>query len=142
MTEKINPVVYRLDLPPEYKLHPVVNIQHLMKYNRAPEDNERPTLPDLRELSVEEEYEVEKIVGHRYNKARRRKEYLVRWKGYGPEHDTFKPETMLRNAFSRIREYKAKEGQDGQVTMASGDPTSEITSSRLPRVDATSQPQP
>ena len=142
VTEKINPVVYRLDLPPEYKLHPVVNIQHLMKYNRAPEDNERPTLPDLRELSVEEEYEVEKIVGHRYNKARRRKEYLVRWKGYGPEHDTFKPETMLRNAFSRIREYKAKEGQDSQVTMAFGDPTSEITSSRLPRVDATSQPQP
>ena len=31
----------------------------------------------------------------------------MRWKGYGPEHDTFEPETGLRNAFSKLREYKA-----------------------------------
>jgi Chromo (CHRromatin Organisation MOdifier) domain len=53
----------------------------------------------------EEEYEVERIIGHHYNQSKRRREYLVRWKGYGPEHDTFKPEMSLQNAFSHLREY-------------------------------------
>ena len=126
VTEKINPVVYRLHIPPEYRLHPVVNIQHLTKYHRASEDGERPTLPDLRELATEEEYEVERIVGHRYNAARKRKEYLVRWKGYGPEHDTFEPELALRNAFSRIREYKSSQEGRSQRMSKNGSPDSEI----------------
>ncbi len=33
-------------------------------------------------------------------------EYLVWWKGYGLEHDTFKPETHLQNAFLRLRSYR------------------------------------
>lgn len=49
---------------------------------------------------------MEQIVGQQYNKSRRRMEYLVRWKGYGPEYDTFEPEAGLRNAFSKLREYK------------------------------------
>jgi hypothetical protein len=126
VTEKINSVVYRLNIPPEYKLHPVVNIQHLTKYYAASEGNERPKLPDLRELAREEEYEVERIVGHRYNKARKRKEYLVRWKSYGPEHDTFEPEFALRNAFSRLREYRAGVNKEIDEKGRGGDPGSEI----------------
>jgi len=34
------------------------------------------------------------------------KEYLVWWKEYGPEHDTLRPESHLRNAFMRLRHYK------------------------------------
>jgi hypothetical protein len=107
VSEKINPVVYRLNIPLEYKMHPVINVQHLAKYYRDEKGSDRATLPELRELSTEEEYEVEKLVGHRYNPKKRRREYLVRWKGYGPEHDTFEPEKGLRNAFMRLREYKA-----------------------------------
>jgi hypothetical protein len=107
ISEKINSVVYRLHIPPEYRMHPVVNIQHLTKYYRDDGRSDRAKLPELRELSTEEEYEVEKLVGHRYNPTKRRREYLVRWKGYGPEHDTFEPELALRNAFAKLREYKA-----------------------------------
>jgi hypothetical protein len=32
--EKINPIVYRINIPPEYKMHPIINIQHLAKYHR------------------------------------------------------------------------------------------------------------
>jgi hypothetical protein len=37
-------------------------------------------------LEGEDEYEVEKILDHR--RARRSHEFLVRWVGYSPEHDT------------------------------------------------------
>ena len=63
-------------------------------------------LGDLQALRGEIKYEVDQIVGHWYNQTCKHMEYLVRWKGYGPEHDTFKPETHLRNAFLRLRLYK------------------------------------
>ena len=100
-------MVYRLNIPPEYKLHPIINIQHLTKYHRSTEEDQCLMLPDLRMLAQEEEFEVERIVGHRYNPTHWQREYLVRWKGYSPEHDTFEPEAGLRNTFSRLREYKA-----------------------------------
>jgi hypothetical protein len=117
VSEKINPVVYRLEIPPEYKMHPIINIQHLKKYHRS-EDVERTRLPDLRDISGEEIYEVERIVSHRFNKSKRRVEYLVRWKGYGPEHDSFESEHDLRNAFSLLRSYKDR-SSDRQMDLAS-----------------------
>ncbi|XP_046820030.1 chromo domain-containing protein cec-4-like [Vespa crabro] len=41
----------------------------------------------------EEEYEVDKIVGHRTIKGRR--QFLVRWKGYGEDSDTWEQEKDL-----------------------------------------------
>jgi Chromo (CHRromatin Organisation MOdifier) domain len=105
ISKKINPVVYHVNIPPEYKMHPIINIQHLAKYHCDKLSNEWMKLPKLRELAKEEEYEVERIIGHHYNWSKRRREYLVRWKGYGPEHDTFEPEMSLWNAFSCLREY-------------------------------------
>ena len=41
-------------------------------------------------------YEVERILDHkqRGNKTR----YLIRWAGYGPEHDLWEPASSLANA--------------------------------------------
>ncbi|KAI4484375.1 hypothetical protein M0802_013120 [Mischocyttarus mexicanus] len=44
-------------------------------------------------ISGEEEYEVDKIVGHRTIKGRR--QFLIRWKGYGEESDTWEQEKDL-----------------------------------------------
>jgi hypothetical protein len=74
--EKINPVVYQLSIPWGYKLHPIINIQHLQHYHCS-ESNSRVTPPELRELGKAEEYEVECLVGHCYSKSRHRTEYLV-----------------------------------------------------------------
>jgi hypothetical protein len=32
ISEKINPVVYHVNIPPKYRMHPIINIQHLTKY--------------------------------------------------------------------------------------------------------------
>jgi hypothetical protein len=63
ITEVLSPTTYRLRLPDTYPMHNVVNIQHLTKYLRSP-DNSRPFLTNPRDdLRSSEEYEVERIVG-------------------------------------------------------------------------------
>ena len=83
-------------------MHPVINIKHLTWHN-CDNVNQQMKLKDLQMLKGEVEYEVDKILGHQFNQAQKHMEYLVRWKGYGLEHDTFELESHLRNAFLRLR---------------------------------------
>ena len=46
--EVLSPTTYRLRLPDTYPMHPVVNIQHLTKYHRSP-DNTRNILENPRD---------------------------------------------------------------------------------------------
>lgn len=111
--ERISPVTYRLSIPDTYPMHPVINIEHLRPYHEDKEGNftavNRPVIADPRQsdLFASEEYEVEDIVAWRYNRSkRRRKEFLVRWRGYGPKDDTWQTEADLRNAHIILRDFK------------------------------------
>ena len=95
-------------------MHPVVNIQHLTKYHHSP-DKTRNVLENPRDqLRSSEEYEVEKIV------AKRRKGnktfYLVRWKGYDSENDSWQTARDLRNAPDIIREWHCQLRRPNRVT--------------------------
>ncbi|KAJ8337135.1 hypothetical protein SKAU_G00383550 [Synaphobranchus kaupii] len=61
-------------------------------------------------MASEELYEVEKIVGKRKNK-KGKMEYLVRWRGYGFEGDTWEPETHLSNCIEFIHEFNRLHGE-------------------------------
>jgi len=52
-------------------------------------------------------YEVDRIVDHRSWNAGStvRVQYLVRWKGYGPEYDTWQTKTSLRHAREAVQDY-------------------------------------
>lgn len=64
----------------------------------------------------EEEYEVEKIVDRR--RTRRRFEYKVRWKDYGPEDDTWEPR---RNLHGLADAFDRKLVQQSRVSSGGGD---------------------
>ncbi|KAI5709175.1 hypothetical protein M8J76_012050 [Diaphorina citri] len=67
----------------------------------------------------EEEYEVEKIIHHR-KFSNGSVEYLIRWKGYGADDDTWEKEANLASSAQLIKEYKEmirdEEGSDNDVT--------------------------
>ncbi|KAF7365343.1 Retrovirus-related Pol polyprotein from transposon opus [Mycena venus] len=89
--QKINPRTYRLRLDDRYPGLPVFNLDHLKPYKESPaEFGGRSALPDSRNDRTEsEEWEVEKIVGKRYDKRKKQDVWLVRWKGYRPQFDSW-----------------------------------------------------
>lgn len=50
-------------------------------------------------------FEVEKILKHKEDK-RGVQTFLIRWKNYGPEHDTWEPERNLKNCQTMLERYK------------------------------------
>jgi len=58
--------------------------------------------PDL--IQGEEEYEIEKILRHHGTPTNRF--FLIRWKGYSAEEDSWVPERDLKNAKSALTDYK------------------------------------
>ncbi|CCO37033.1 Chromodomain Y-like protein Short=CDY-like [Rhizoctonia solani AG-1 IB] len=61
--------------------------------------------PPLVTVDGEEEYIVEGIMDSRETK-KGKWEYLVKWKGYGPEESTWEPRENLKNARKFLSEYK------------------------------------
>jgi hypothetical protein len=103
---RIGPVAYKLDLPPSMgKIHDVFHVSLLEKYNA--DGRHQPPPPHV-EINNEVEYEVNAILAHRtrqYRNNAQRTEYLIDWKGYGPEHRTWEPEINLANAPALLTAY-------------------------------------
>jgi hypothetical protein len=109
---KVGQVAYKLSLPSSYRVHPVFHVALLKGYRNN--GTVQPPLPESIEGDLH--YEVEAIVGHRDKvvgtsrtakgvRKRTRREYLIKWTGYGVDHNTWEPETELSNCRESIREY-------------------------------------
>ena len=87
VTEKIRHAAYCLLLPDNWKLiHPVFNQDLLTPFNNASYATQRKPRPPPPEVVGDElEYEVQQILDA--HKRRNSIEFLVSWKGYGPEHN-------------------------------------------------------
>ena len=80
----------RLELPSSMKVHPVFHVSLLSQAvsNPLPGQVSGPQPPLVTE-SEDKEYEVEKIIGSQWINGE--VNYLIRWKGYGPEEDWYIP---------------------------------------------------
>src|SRR5882672_5062633 len=100
---KISDVAYWLKLPDTWKIHNVFHASLLTPYKdtdkHGPNFLEPP--PDL--IDGEEEWEIKKILGHRT--YRKKKQYLIQWKGYAPAHDSWIDESGL-HAPELLADYK------------------------------------
>jgi hypothetical protein len=105
--EKVGPAAYRLELPPTWKIHPVFNELLLTPYcPPAFPSQERPLPPPPDVIDGTEEYDVEEILDSRMKRGKM--EYLVHWKGYPHEENTWEPELNVKNSKDLIDAFHQK----------------------------------
>ena len=111
--EKISPNAYRLRIPGRWQMNNSFNVSLLKPWH----DNGRPDPPPAWTLRAGQDYEfeVDRILDHypkevevrkgMSQKALRRMQFLVRWRFYGPDFDTWEPYICLKNAPESLTEY-------------------------------------
>ncbi|KAL0173002.1 hypothetical protein M9458_033313, partial [Cirrhinus mrigala] len=86
IVEQINPVTYRLQLPPHYRIHPTFHVSLLKPFHdpllvsTEPGEEEPPPPIVVEEGTI---YKVKEILDSRRRGGKL--EYLLDWEGYGPE---------------------------------------------------------
>jgi len=103
--------VVELELPATIKVHPVVNISQIKWYvNQV--DSQRKEAPQPVVVEGEEEWEVEKILNKR--KIKGKDKFLVWWKGFMAEGDTWESQENLKNAGDTLREFEEEYSKDNE----------------------------
>ena len=102
--ERIEPVVYRLALPPKLaKLHDVFHVSMLRKYR----SDESHILP-VQEIQVQEDFsydeEPKAILDREVKQLRNKQVPLVKvlWKHHGREEATWEPEVTMRAQYPQL----------------------------------------
>jgi len=98
-----------LELPSTIKIHSVVNVSRIQKYVGQVEGQEKEW-PAPVIIEGEEKWEVERILNKRW--IRGKDKYLVQWKGFTAESDTWEGKENLENAKEAIEEYKREYRRD------------------------------
>jgi Integrase zinc binding domain/Chromo (CHRromatin Organisation MOdifier) domain len=101
VTAVVNANAYTLALPPQLQaLHPTFNIEKLKAYRDGrvafptrPQQFSRPPPDAVADSNGDEQWDVERVLACRFKG--RRKQYLVQWRGYPPEENTWEPRSSL-----------------------------------------------
>lgn len=105
----INENAYELELPEGMgKAHPVFHVSLLKPYHSGAQER-TPRLPLTWTIESEgqREFEVDSILAHRTKGKGKNAsyEYLVQWSGYGPDHNSWVPESNLEKADWVLKRY-------------------------------------
>ena len=96
----------KLQLPSSMRIHPVVNVSRIVRYKEQVKGQKKEEGKPV-EVEGVEEWEVEKILNKK--KTRGVTKYLVQWKGFTAEGDTWEREENLKNAEELIKEFERRE---------------------------------
>jgi hypothetical protein len=102
-------VVYGLTLPPTWKIFPTFHASLLSPYKETEEHGANFLEPPPELVGGNEEYEVEKVLGHRVHGRWKKRQYLIKWKGYSEAHNSWEPEENL-NAPDLVKDYHEQGG--------------------------------
>jgi len=95
--------VVKLQLPSSMRIHPVVNVSQIVRYKEQIKGQKKEEGKPV-EVEGIEEWEVEKILNKK--KMRGVEKYLIRWKGFTVEGDTWERRENLKNAEELIKEFE------------------------------------
>jgi len=99
------------ELPKSIRIHPVVNVSRVQLYKPQVEGQKKiPPKPVI--IEEVEEFEVEKILNKRT--VRGKEKFLVRWKGYTAEEDTWENRENLENMKELVEEFEREYGEEAE----------------------------
>jgi len=135
----MSPVNYRLKLPTQWSIHDVFHIDLLTPYRETDlhGSNYLRPAPDL--VDNEEEYKVEKILDSRQFGRRRKRQYLIKWKGY-PDSDNEWVDHKDVHTPEAIREFQSS--RTAQDTHIRAGATGEYPITPLTRTTTTAHSSP
>ena len=108
--EVVNANAYRLKMPKDMEIHPVVNISRLKPFVNGEGQFPDREVEDVRPKEVfvdangEGEFEVEKILATRGRRGQR--QYLVKWTGYPAWESSWEKEGNLANAQQNLKQFE------------------------------------
>ncbi|KAK4684314.1 putative transposase, partial [Tremellales sp. Uapishka_1] len=109
--KQVSTHAYKLKLPTSMRIHPVFHISLLEPHLDNDIEGRIQQPPPPVEIQGEQEYEVEHILDYKTNKRWREPlRYLVQWKGYGPNHNTWEPPSHLTNAKNLLDKFNTTHG--------------------------------
>ena len=101
--EVVSTNTVKLRLLSSMRIHPVVNISWIVRYRKQVKGQKKEE-GKLVEVEGIEEWEVKKILNKK--KMRGVEKYLIRWKGFTAEGDTWERREYLKNAEELIEEFE------------------------------------
>ena len=103
--------VVELELPKSIKIHPIVNVSRIQLYKPQVEGQKKiPLKPVI--INREEKFEVEKILNKRI--VRGKEKFLVQWKGYTTEEDTWENRKNLGNTKELVEEFEREYREEAE----------------------------
>jgi len=103
--EVVSTNVVKLQLPSSMRIHPVVNVSRIVRYKEQVKGQRKEEGKPV-EVEGIEEWGVEKILDKK--KIRGVEKYLVRWKGFTAEGDTWERKENLKNAEEALEEFEGR----------------------------------
>ena len=103
--EVVSTNAVKLRLPTSMRIHLVVNVSRIVRYKEQVEGQKKEEGKPI-EIEGVEEWEIEKILNKR--KIRGVDKYLVRWKGFTAEHDTWERKEDLGNVREALEEFEGR----------------------------------
>jgi hypothetical protein len=104
VTKVLGPTVVQLELPPTYQIHNSINIDSIKKFIETEEPKAAPPPPTL-DKKGNKRFDVDKIIGERKHAGRL--QFKVRWRGYGPEDDSWEPHSFVRHLKDLIANFRS-----------------------------------
>ena len=104
--EVVSTNVVKLRLLSSMRIHPVVNVSRIVRYKEQIKEQKKEEEKPV-EVEGVKEWEVEKILNKK--KIREVEKYLIRWKGFMAEGDTWEKKENLKNAEKMIKEFEQGE---------------------------------
>jgi len=101
--EVVSSNAVKLKLPSSMRIHPVVNVSQIVRYKEQVKGQKKEEGKPVKVEGVEE-WKVEKILNKK--KIRGVVKYLIRWKEFMAEGDTWEKRENLKNTEELIKEFE------------------------------------